>query len=103
MVFIETSLFTHLLPRYLDDDEYSALQWYLLMRPDAGPIVRGSGGVRKVRWAIEGRGKRGGVRVMYYWAPPDGEIWLLTIYGKNERATIPGNVLKQFMQELRDE
>ena len=66
MIFIETTIFTKLLPKYLADDEYRALQWYLLVYPDAGDIVRGSGGIRKVRWAPEGKGERGGVRVIYY-------------------------------------
>jgi len=57
MIFIETSMFTKLLPNYLSDDDYRGLQSYLLQKPDAGDIVRGSGGVRKVRWAPSGRGK----------------------------------------------
>ena len=61
MVFIETSIFTKLLPSYLSDDDYRGLQSYLLQKPDAGDIVRGSGGVRKVRWAASDRGKGGGI------------------------------------------
>lgn len=79
MVFIETSLFTKLLPRYLNDDEYLALQWYLLEYPDAGDIIRGSGGVRKVRWSLPGKGKSGGIRVIYYWKVFVDEIWLLIV------------------------
>ena len=59
MIFIETSLFTRLLPNYLSDDEYRSLQWHLLEHPEAGNIVRGSGGVRKIRWSQEGKGKKG--------------------------------------------
>jgi len=66
MIFIETTIFTKLLPKYLTDDEYWALQWYLVFYPEAGDVVPGSGGVRKVRWAPEGKGKRGGIRIMYY-------------------------------------
>ena len=73
MIFIEASTFTKLLPGYLTDDEYRGLQMYLMQKPDAGDLVRGSGGVRKVRWAPDGRGKRGGVRVIYYWKKPDHE------------------------------
>lgn len=103
MIFIETSLFTKLVLDYLNDDEYRALQNYLLVTPDAGDIVRGSGGVRKVRWALEQKGKRGGIRVIYYWRPHANEIFLLTLYSKNERVTIPSHILKQIVQEISDE
>ena len=73
MLFIETSKFTELVKDHLSDDEYVALQWMLLEQPDAGPIVPGSGGVRKVRWGLRGRGKRGGIRVIYYWKTADDE------------------------------
>lgn len=103
MIFIETTIFTKLLPKYLNDDEYRALQWYLLVYPDAGDIVRGSGGVRKVRWAPEGQGKSGGIRIMYYWKKSVEEIWLLTLYSKSERAKIPGQVLKKIAEEIENE
>jgi len=103
MIFIETSKFSALVDEHLSDDEYSALQWLLLAQPDAGAIVSGSGGVRKLRWGLQGRGKRGGVRVIYYWKKADDEIWMLTLYTKNERSTIPGHVLKQIAKELDDE
>ena len=103
MIFIETTIFTKLLPKYLTDDEYRALQWYLLVYPEAGDLVRGSGGVRKVRWASEGKGKRGGIRVMYYWKKSTKEIWLLTLYSKSEKATIPGNILKKIAEEIENE
>jgi hypothetical protein len=67
MVFIETTAFTRLVYDYLSDEEFAGVQNYLLMHPNAGQIIPGSGGVRKLRWAIEGRGKRGGIRVIYYW------------------------------------
>jgi len=103
MIFIETSLFTRLLPNYLSDDEYRSLQWHLLEHPEAGNIVRGSGGVRKIRWSQEGKGKKGGVRVVYYWKKSAHEIWLLTIYSKGERATIPGHILKKIAKEIKNE
>ena len=71
MLFIEAPKFTELVKEHLSDDEYAALQWMLLERPDAGPIVPGSGGVRKLRWGLRGRGKRGGIRVIYYWKTAD--------------------------------
>ena len=67
MLFIETSTFTKLLPNYLTDEEYRGLQTYLLQKPDAGDLIKGSGGVRKVRWAPAGSGKSGSIRVIYYW------------------------------------
>ena len=70
MLFIEAPKFTELVKEHLSDDEYAALQWMLLERPDAGPIVPGSGGVRKLRWGLRGRGKRGGIRVIYHWKMP---------------------------------
>ena len=62
MLFVETSLFTAQLARYFSDDDYREFQTHLLARPDAGAIIRGSGGIRKVRWGAGGRGKSGGVR-----------------------------------------
>ena len=103
MIFIETTIFTKLLPKYLTDDEYRVFQWYLLLNPVVGDIVRGSGGVRKVRWASTGKGKRGGIRIMYYWKKSDDEIWLLTLYSKNEKATIPGHILKKIAEEIENE
>ncbi len=103
MEFIETSLFSKLLSEYLSDEEYSALQWMLLARPDAGKVVPGSGGLRKLRWAAPGRGKSGGYRVIYYWRDHQGQIWLLTIYAKNEAASIPAHVLREIKKEIDDD
>jgi mRNA-degrading endonuclease RelE of RelBE toxin-antitoxin system len=64
--FIETRLFTRLVLQYLDDDEYHELQKVLMNNPETGDIIPGSGGLRKVRWRAQGRGKRGGYRVIYY-------------------------------------
>ena len=74
-----------------------------MQKPDAGDIVRGSGGVRKVRGAPDGKGKSGGVRVIYYWKKPDNETWMLTIYSNSERSTIPGHVLKQIAEAIDHE
>lgn len=103
MIFIEASTFSKLLPDYLTDDEYRGLQIYLMQKPDAGDLVRGSGGVRKVRWAPDGRDKSGGVRVIYYWKKPNHEIWMLTIYSKSERSTISGNILKKIAEAIDHE
>lgn len=103
MIFIETSKFTELLPQYLSDDEYRGLQTFLLQKPDAGNIIKGSGGVRKVRWAAAGKGKSGGIRAIYYWKKSDSEIWMLTLYSKSEQATIPNHTLKQIAEAIKNE
>ncbi len=74
MLFIETTLFTRLIYTYMSDEEFTGLQYYLMNHPDAGDIIPGSGGVRKLRWAIRERGKRGGIRVIYYWRKSRNEI-----------------------------
>jgi hypothetical protein len=98
--FIETKLFSRLLGDYLADDEYSELQTALVEKPDQGALVPGSGGVRKLRWSQPGRGKRGGVRVIYYAKVHEGVIWMLTIYAKNEEQSIPAHVLRKIKEEL---
>jgi mRNA-degrading endonuclease RelE of RelBE toxin-antitoxin system len=100
LTFIETKLFTSLIRQYLSDDEYSALQQALVARPDAGDVIRGSGGVRKLRWGVAGRGKRGGVRVVYYLRLHQDEVWMLTVYAKNEAASIPGHILRKIKEEI---
>ena len=82
MLFVETSEFTKRLHSHLDDDGYAALQAFLSVHPNAGSIIPGSGGVRKLRWGSEGRGKRGGNRIIYYWLVAENRIYLLTLYGK---------------------
>jgi hypothetical protein len=100
--FIETPIFTRLLPAYLSDDEYAALQATLNRQPQIGTIVPGSGGVRKLRWGLDGRGKRGGLRVIYYLRSLRGEIWMLTLYGKNVHATISADVLRRIKASIDD-
>lgn len=102
MIFIETSTFTKLIGKYLSDDEYLGLQKVLLKYPDAGKVVRGTGGVRKIRWRLPGKGKSGGIRVIYFWKVNDDEIWMLTVYGKSERETIPAHTLKKIAEEIKN-
>jgi hypothetical protein len=84
-VFFETSVFTRRVTGLLTDAEYAELQRVLVDKPDAGDVIPGSGGLRKVRWAAQGRGKRGGVRVIYYHIPSRDQFYMLLIYGKNEQ------------------
>ena len=100
MVFIEAPTFSKYVYDYLDDESYSALQQALVLRPEAGKIIPGSGGLRKIRWAGSGRGKRGGLRIIYYWLREDGQVWLLTIHAKNEAENIPSSVLKLIRKEM---
>ena len=100
--FIEAPSFTKALIQYLDDDEYSELQTHLHKHPDSGKVVPGSGGVRKLRWVAEGRGKRGGLRVIYYLRLSRGQIWMLSLYGKNVRENIPTHVLKLMKEAIED-
>jgi hypothetical protein len=101
--FVETPLFSKLRDQYLNDDEYLDLQLALSEYPEAGDVILGSGGVRKLRWAAPGRGKRGGYRVIYFLKKPKGLVWLLTMYPKNVTDNIPAHVLKQIRQEIEDE
>lgn len=102
MEFIETSNFTKLIYTYLTDDEYLGLQGFLLKYPEAGDIVPGSGGVRKLRWAISVKGKRGGVRVIYYFKKQEDEIWMLTLYSKSQTVNIPSHILKRIAEEIKN-
>lgn len=84
----------------MSDDDYAALQAALAAHPEAGDVIRGSGGVRKLRWGGSGRGTRGGLRVIYYVRPRPGEIWMLTLYAKNEAESISAHVLKRIREEV---
>lgn len=100
LTFVETKLFTQLVQNRFTDDEYAALQNAIVASPEAGDVIRGSGGVRKLRWGLTGRGKRGGVRIIYYLRLRQGQVWMLTMYAKNEADSIPGPVLKKIKEEL---
>lgn len=84
MIFIETSVFTREIRHLLPDEEYRRLQTALMFRPDAGDLIRGGGGLRKVRWSLPGMGKRGALRVIYYWSLPD-TIYMLLPYKKTDQ------------------
>ena len=102
MVIIETPIFTKQLLSALSDDDYRLFQTELLERPDAGKVIPGSGGLRKLRWAAEGRGKRGGPRVIYYWFT-QGTILLLFIYPKNVQENLTPDQLKQLKKIVEEE
>ena len=102
MVFVESSLFTRLLGDYLSDEEYSTLQNHLIAHPDSGPIIKGSGGVRKIRWRSGGKGKSGGVRVIYYWAKGVDQTFMLTLYGKGEKEDLSSADLRKVVALLAE-
>ncbi len=103
LTFIETRLFARLADELLGDDGLRELQLYLARRPEAGVLVRHAGGVRKVRWSLPGRGKSGGIRVIYYLRSRQGQIWLLTMYSKNVSDGIPAHILRAIREEIDDE
>lgn len=94
LTFSETSVFTRQITGLLSDDDLKALQWALMARPDRGNLIRGSGGLRKIRWARSGRGKRGGLRIIYYWHVPGSTILLLLAYRKSEQDDLTPAQLK---------
>jgi len=98
--FIESVVFERVRERYFTDDEFAALQLYLSAEPTSGDVVPASGGARKLRWRTEGRGKRGGLRVLFYWAGHRGQIWLLTVYGKNMQENVTVRVLRKLKKEF---
>jgi len=97
-VFVESSIFSRVCSSYLDDEEYARLQQFLLVNPEAGKVIPGSGGVRKLRWARSGMGKRGGLRVIYYVHCDPLEFWMLTIYSKSSETSIPVHVLRKLLE-----
>lgn len=99
---VETPTFQRLWPDYWTEEDRGEFATWLALVPDAGDVVPGSGGVRKVRWSRKGTGKRGGVRVVYFNRLANGEIWLLLIYAKNVQDNIPAALLRELKQESED-
>ena len=103
MRFIETPVFTKRIKDLLGDAEYRALQIALLLRPEQGPVIRGSGGLRKVRWASKGVGKRGGVRVIYNWQPDEQVFYMLFAYTKTAQEDLTADQLRALARIVREE
>ena len=82
MLFIESPIFTEDVKELLSDEDYAALQAHLIAHPDAGDLIKDTGGLRKVRWVTQGRGKRGGTRVIYYHVVAHAHIRMILIYRK---------------------
>ena len=103
MIFIETTVFTKQVKSILSDDDYRLLQNVLVLRPDTGNIIPGSGGLRKARWRSSGRGKRGGCRYIYYWSKDKNVILMLFMYPKNVIDDLSVEQLNSLRKIIEDE
>ena len=97
---VETPVYSRKAEDLLSDDEREAIAAFVSRNPAAGSLVKGSGGVRKLRWARLGTGKSSGVRIIYYNRLASGEIWLLALYAKSERATLAANELRLIKEAI---
>ncbi len=100
--FIESSSFERTRPLYLDEDEFSELQQFMMQNPEAGEVVPGSGGVRKLRWRRRGMGKRGGLRIIHFVRYEPNEFWMLALYAKAKQDNVPAHILKQLLEAFRN-
>jgi hypothetical protein len=100
---VETSIFSRQVQALLSDEEYRQLQMTLVLHPDKGSVIPGSGGLRKTRWSLAGRGKRGGVRIIYYWAVVQDKILMLFMYAKNEQDDLTPEQLKVLRKLIEEE
>lgn len=102
LTIVESSLFSRLWPDYWTEEERGEFSVFLAANPQAGDVVPGSGGVRKVRWSRAGSGKRSGVRVIYFARLAHGEIWLLTLYAKSRQENAPAHILRAMKEEIEN-
>lgn len=103
MVIVETRIFTRLITELLADDDYRGLQSALVLRPEQGALIRGAEGLRKLRWSQPGRGKRGGLRVFYYWAPQDERIYMIYVIEKSRQVDLTPSQAKELGRVIREE
>ena len=103
MTIIETPIFTRRIQVMLSDEEYRLLQAHLVNKPDVGKVIPGSGGMRKLRWSAKGHGRRGGIRVIYYWFISKDIILLLFAYSKNEQDDLTKEQLRQLKKIIERE
>jgi len=94
MIFIESLTFDRYREKHLTDDEFKDLQILLLKQPEAGSVIKGTKGLRKIRWATGNKGKRGGARIIYYWNRNKEQVYLATIYVKSEIKDLTSNEKK---------
>lgn len=103
MRFVETSVFTTAIQRHLDDEPYRQLQIALMLRPEQGAVIPGSGGLRKIRWGRRGTGKRSGLRVIYFWFPGDQAFYMLYAYAKSEQGDLTPAQIRQLRRIVLEE
>jgi len=103
MRFVETPIFTKVITALLDDESYRDLQSALMRRPEQGPAIGGTHGARKVRWARPGAGKRGGIRVIYYWAVRETAFYMLYAYAKNDQGDLTPRQAQVLAALIREE
>lgn len=102
MEIIETPIFTRRIRDMISDDEYRRLQWALVINPEIGNLIPGGKGLRKFRWAMPGKGKSGGIRVIYYWHTKDEKIYLLFPYKKSDQSELTREQLKMLNKYLSE-
>ena len=105
MIFIESKAFEKLREKYLDDESYRDLQNFLVLQPLSGDVIQGTGGLRKLRWSANGKGKRGGIRTIYLYLTEKSHIHFLTVYAKNEVSDLTPDekkILKCMVKELKN-
>jgi len=105
LVFIESKIFEKLREKYFDDASYKSFQNFLLEQPTVGDTIQGTGGLKKVRWSAKGKGKRGGIRIIYLYLADKSHIHLLTVYAKNEMSDLTAHekkILKAIAEEIKN-
>lgn len=102
MLFIETPVFTELVEAYLSHESYVELQRALILRPNVGDIIPGGGGIRKLRWGLESRGKRGGLRGIYYWCVSEDTFYMLFLYKKNEQEDLTSAQIRSLQRLVKE-
>lgn len=103
VVVVETRMFSRMIQELLPDEAYRRLQIALVLRPEQGALIRGAGGLRKVRWSLPGRGKSGALRVFYYWDPKGERIYMIYVIEKTKQADLTPAQTKELGRVVREE